>query len=194
MKVVAVPSHSEADCYSLADSVLHSLLEFQPELWGLPPFEDWVDNALPIEPIHVSNVTVNGSVCEVIGNGPSALPDQVFGLYFGWAKVDTHESFKVVVCIGWDQCSCIAKRKFHICIIDGNIDCISGQRIQLQLVGYIRGLNNKDIASMTVEVLEEYKSIANASMDLTMFVHHSCEPLFSEACSVEDSCGCDLKD
>ena len=46
------------------------------------------------------------------GNGPSALPDQVFGLYFGWAKVDTHESFKVVVCIGWDQCSCIAKRKF----------------------------------------------------------------------------------
>lgn len=26
-----------------------------------------VDNALPIEPIHVSIVSVNGSVCEVIG-------------------------------------------------------------------------------------------------------------------------------
>lgn len=40
MKVVAVPSRGEAECSSLADKVLHSLLEFQPELWGLPPFED----------------------------------------------------------------------------------------------------------------------------------------------------------
>ncbi|KAF3973296.1 hypothetical protein ACB098_06G122900 [Castanea mollissima] len=186
MRVVAVPSHSETDCYALADSVLHSLLEFQPEQWGLPPFEDWVDNALPIEPIHVNIVSVNGCVCEVIENGVSALPDQIFGVYFGWAKVDPHKRFKVVVSIGWDQCSCISKRKFHICIIDGNIDCISGQQTQLTLVGYIRGLNSKDITSMTVEVLEEYKSVANASMDLPMFVHHSCEPLLSEACALED--------
>ncbi|KAK7859513.1 bifunctional riboflavin kinase/fmn phosphatase [Quercus suber] len=229
MKVVAVPSHCETDCYALADSVLHSLLEFQPEQWGLPPFDDY--NALPIEPIHVSIVSVNGSVCEVIENGVSALPDQIFGVYFGWAKVDTHKRFKVVVSIGWDQCSCISKRKFvstqlltillafalmslymshvcytditnngeqfndgltvllelgHICIIDGNIDCISGQQTQLTLVGYIRGLNSKDITSMTVEVLEEYKSVANASMDLPMFVHHSCEPLLLEACALED--------
>ncbi|KAK9284330.1 hypothetical protein L1049_023501 [Liquidambar formosana] len=40
MKVVAVPPQSEANRASIADSVLHSLLEFQPELWGLPPFED----------------------------------------------------------------------------------------------------------------------------------------------------------
>ncbi|KAL7000556.1 hypothetical protein U1Q18_001707, partial [Sarracenia purpurea var. burkii] len=41
MKVVAVPSLQNADDqYSIADSVLHSLLEFCPELWGLPPFED----------------------------------------------------------------------------------------------------------------------------------------------------------
>ena len=40
MKVAAVPSQSKADYASIADSVLHSLLEFQPELWDLPPFED----------------------------------------------------------------------------------------------------------------------------------------------------------
>lgn len=47
MKVVAVPSRREADCHGLANVVLHSLLEFQPELWGLPPFDD-CNNALII--------------------------------------------------------------------------------------------------------------------------------------------------
>lgn len=41
MNVVAVPSlQNESDSYSIADSVLHSLLEFQPEQWGLPQFDD----------------------------------------------------------------------------------------------------------------------------------------------------------
>lgn len=41
MNVVAVPSlQNESDSYSIADSILHSLLEFQPEQWGLPRFED----------------------------------------------------------------------------------------------------------------------------------------------------------
>lgn len=40
MKIVAVPSRRESDCHELANVVLHSLLEFQPEQWGLPPFDD----------------------------------------------------------------------------------------------------------------------------------------------------------
>lgn len=41
MQVVAVPSiQSKSDEFSIADNVIHSLLDFQPELWGLPPFED----------------------------------------------------------------------------------------------------------------------------------------------------------
>ncbi|RVW25831.1 Bifunctional riboflavin kinase/FMN phosphatase [Vitis vinifera] len=64
MKVAAVPSQSKADYASIADSVLHSLLEFQPELWDLPPFEDWVDSALPIEPIYASGLFSNGFLCE----------------------------------------------------------------------------------------------------------------------------------
>jgi len=44
MKAVAVPSLSEGDCSLLADSVLHSLLEFHPHLWGLPPFDDCTYN------------------------------------------------------------------------------------------------------------------------------------------------------
>jgi riboflavin kinase len=40
-KVVAVPSlQSQRQFYSMADLILYSLLDFHPELWGLPPFED----------------------------------------------------------------------------------------------------------------------------------------------------------
>ncbi|MED6194121.1 hypothetical protein PIB30_025504 [Stylosanthes scabra] len=67
MKVVGIPSRGEVDCHLLADIVLHSLLEFQPELWGLPPFDDCLDNTLPIEPIHVSGVYVNGALHESTG-------------------------------------------------------------------------------------------------------------------------------
>lgn len=48
MQVVAVPSiEGESDEFSIADVVIHSFLDFQPKLWGLPPFEDWVMKALP---------------------------------------------------------------------------------------------------------------------------------------------------
>jgi len=41
MQVVAVPSiQSESDQFSIADSVIHSFLDFNPELWALPPFDD----------------------------------------------------------------------------------------------------------------------------------------------------------
>jgi hypothetical protein len=40
-KAVAVPSlQSQRKHYNIADIILYSLLDFDPELWGLPPFED----------------------------------------------------------------------------------------------------------------------------------------------------------
>ena len=41
MDVVAVPSiRKQADLYSSADVIINSLLDLQPEMWGLPPFDD----------------------------------------------------------------------------------------------------------------------------------------------------------
>ncbi|XP_015867989.3 bifunctional riboflavin kinase/FMN phosphatase [Ziziphus jujuba] len=179
MEVVAVPPQTEAGCSSLANTVLHSLLEFQPELWGLPPFKDWVENALPIEPIHLSGLYVNGFVHEVTEDGIYALPDQVFGVLFGWAEVDACRTFKAVVCIGRDQCSCTRKKIIQLCMVDGSNDCISNQQMKILLVGYIHSLNGKSYgyppenATMDTEVLEEYKSIARASLDLPMFIQDS---------------------
>ncbi|MED6144293.1 hypothetical protein PIB30_014376 [Stylosanthes scabra] len=173
MKVVAVPSRAEADCYLLADTVLHSLLEFQPELWGLPPFDDWIDNTLPIEPIHVSGVYVNGALHESTENGTVPLPGQVFGLFFGWGKVHTDRNFKVLVSIHLDHLSHVAnKRIINICFIDPNSDhTYEQQRMQIHLVGYTRAFDNKEVTSKELEKLEEYKSIARASLDLPSFTY-----------------------
>ncbi|KAK1415193.1 hypothetical protein QVD17_30966 [Tagetes erecta] len=70
MQVVAVPSiQTESDQYSIADYVIHSFLDFQPQLWGLPPFDDWVMKALPIDPIHFKGSYKNGFLEEVSGYG-----------------------------------------------------------------------------------------------------------------------------
>lgn len=41
MEVVAVPSlPKQTHRYTSADEVINSLLDLQPEKWGLPPFQD----------------------------------------------------------------------------------------------------------------------------------------------------------
>lgn len=186
MEVVAVPSRGEAaGCSSLADTVLHSLLEFQPEHWGLPQFEDWVDKALPIEPIYFSGLYANGFVSEVTEDGRSALPDQVWGVFFGWAVADMQKTYRVVVAIGLD-CNSSPHKNIQMHTVDGNNCCVSNQQMKLLLVGYIRESNTKEISSMDAEALEECKLITSASLDLPIFSRHGCVPLVPRSFSVED--------
>ncbi|KOM43780.1 hypothetical protein LR48_Vigan05g138500 [Vigna angularis] len=180
MKIVAVPSQMEADCNGLANVVLHSLLEFQPELWGLPPFDDWLDDTLPIEPIHLSGLYVTGCLEESSDNATLALPDQAVGLYLGWAKIDTDRKFKILASINLDF-SCVAYKRTvtngeymglilqRVYLVDSNSDLKQKQKMQISLVGYIRTWNNKELSSTAFDKLEEYKSIARASLDLPSF-------------------------
>ncbi|KAK7335445.1 hypothetical protein VNO80_27288 [Phaseolus coccineus] len=168
MKIAAIPSRREADCNGLANVVLHSLLEFQPELWGLPPFDDWLDDTLTIEPIHLSGLYVTGCLEEAPDNATLALPDQAVGLYFGWAKIDTDRNLKILVSINLDF-SVVAYKKIRVYLIDSNSDLKQKQKVQIILVGYIRTWDNKELTSNALEKLEEYKSIARASLDLPSF-------------------------
>ncbi|KAK9922751.1 hypothetical protein M0R45_031198 [Rubus argutus] len=187
MEVVAVPPHGEAAvCSSLANTVLHSLLEFQPEHWDLPPFQDWVDNALPIEPIYLSGLYVDGFVNEDTEDGKSALPDQVWGVFFGWAVMDMQKSYRVVVGIGSDHSSCSPQKKIQIHLVDGDNCCISNQQVKLLLVGHIQGLNRKEISSLDAERLEECESIASAALDLPIFSQHAYVPLYPDTFFLED--------
>ncbi|XP_026397016.1 bifunctional riboflavin kinase/FMN phosphatase-like [Papaver somniferum] len=154
MKVVAVPSlQTQPDRYSIADSVLHSLLEFQPELWGLPAFEDWVRKALPIEPMYVQGLLQKGSLCEDTEDGPDALPDQVSGVYFGWARLSSNQIVKTVISVTWHQNT--AKRVIRPHLIDEPDECISGQLLQILIVGYIREPSNKVNSPVHLEITEQ---------------------------------------
>ncbi|KAF5191420.1 bifunctional riboflavin kinase/FMN phosphatase-like [Thalictrum thalictroides] len=188
MKVVAVPSlKAQMDRYSIADYVLHSLLEFRPELWGLPAFGDWVGNALPIEPLYVKGQVQKGFLCEVADDGPNALPDQVSGIYFGWAKLSTHGIFKVVVGIGWQKDSCTTKRIIKPYLIGAVDKYISGQQLEMVLVGYSRELIH-EASKMDLNVLEEDKLLASEALDLPMFAYDMNNSLVDEATLVEDKC------
>ncbi|KAL2331631.1 hypothetical protein Fmac_019212 [Flemingia macrophylla] len=167
MKVVAIPSRREADCHGLANVILHSLLEFQPEKWGLPPFDDWLNKRIPIEPIHLSGLYVAGCLQEATENAALSLPDQTVGLYIGWAKFDTDRIFKILVSINMDLSS-DSYKNIHVCLIDANNDINHKQKMQINLVGYIRAWD-KELTSTESEKLEEYKSIARASLDLPSF-------------------------
>lgn len=174
MKVVAVPSlQSNTHSYCDADSVLNSLLEFQPEEWGLKPFDDWVNNALPVDPIYFKGLYSDGFLLDSVDDGSNDLPNQVSGIYFGWTKADGGGIFKVVTAIGLGCYSSATRKKIQLCIIDGDTDQFRDQHMQLVLVGYIRGLSTKGNASGDIEILEQDKYIAVASLDMPAFGQHT---------------------
>ncbi|KAF6136932.1 hypothetical protein GIB67_025766, partial [Kingdonia uniflora] len=159
MKVVVVPSvQTQADRYSVTDFVLLLLLEFQPEPWGLPAFEDWVMNALPIEPMHVKGLLQKGFLLEVADDVPSSLADQVSKVCFGWAKLNTDEILKVVVGIGWKWDSCTTRRLIQPLLI-GKSNKFVSDHFQVLLVGFIRGLRDKEKKLIDIELVEEDKLI-----------------------------------
>eukprot|EP00879_Flechtneria_rotunda_P032054 GHRR01035204.1.p1 GENE.GHRR01035204.1~~GHRR01035204.1.p1 ORF type:complete len:375 (+),score=85.29 GHRR01035204.1:585-1709(+) len=126
MKIVVVPSIVETtEDYTIttgADTnaagvcqVLPSLLAFQPQVFGLPPFKDLVEGVIPLEPV----IKLKGTVVKGFGRGskelgiPTAnvdadtlrqsMAEAVTGIYCGWASVgDSTEVHKMVMSIGWN--------------------------------------------------------------------------------------------
>ncbi|KAG9129961.1 hypothetical protein Leryth_007077 [Lithospermum erythrorhizon] len=169
MKVVAVPSlQTERDQYSIADCVIHSLLDFQPELWGLPPFGDWIHNTLPIDPIQIKCSFSKGILHNSADDDLSSLPDQLYGLHFGWAKVDNNEIVKVVLSIGWQDNSGSPMRKIRACFLHQH-EQIHDQKIQLLVVGYHRGTLEKESLLSRLEIRDEDMLTAETVLELPDF-------------------------
>ncbi|MBA0565641.1 hypothetical protein Golob_010506 [Gossypium lobatum] len=127
MEVVAVPSvPKQAHLYTSADEVINSLLDLQPEMWGLPPFQDCksldtyifvlhhgIEGTLPTEPWYISGPVIKGfgRGSKVLGiptanlspkGHSSLLSEHPSGVYFGWAGLSTRGVYKMVMSIGWN--------------------------------------------------------------------------------------------
>ncbi|CAL9755628.1 unnamed protein product [Musa acuminata subsp. burmannicoides] len=188
-KVVAVPSlQGQDENYSIANCLLHTLLEFQPELWGLPAFEDGLQSALPIEPLFIGGlggevVSYDGfSKIDITADTGSYefIPHQVWGVFIGWANIEMHGIYKVVICIGWDTSSGAAKRVILPYLID-HTESHKNERLQLFIVGYVRKLQNEGTMSEALRVFEEDVNIARAALDIPVFSLPTSSSLFVEA-------------
>lgn len=189
--VVAIPSlQNQDEHYLIADCVLHSLLEFKPNLWGLPTFDDWIQDSLPIQPWYIRG-SINGAVahkeCTVLSivteeDSLDSLPDQVSGIFFGWARLQIQGIFKVVASFGWDISSGINKREIQPCLFGNINDYQSTEQFQMMFVGYIRELSTEVDTADALRLSEEDESIAQAALDLPEFSEHT-STFLSEAAS-----------
>ncbi|KAK3161989.1 hypothetical protein QOZ80_1BG0083910 [Eleusine coracana subsp. coracana] len=173
-KVVAVPSlQSQRQQYSIADTVLYSLLDFYPELWGFPPFEDRIQGALPIEPLFLSaqiGDKIFNNLHTVISDDCTYefIPDQISGIFFGWVKFKVHGFHKMIVSTGWDFSQKASERVMHIDFLDFS-GTIKTQPVKLLVIGYIRKLPSTDNILEDLSITNEDRSIAKDALDLPAF-------------------------
>lgn len=195
MQVVAVPSlprKDSRDQYSSADYVLTSLLDLKPEAWGFPRFEDWINNALPIEPWYVGGPVIKGfgRGSRVLGiptaNLPTAafsnvLADHVCGIYLGWAGLSNQGVFKMVMSVGWNPYFDNAEKTVEPWLLHDFPEDFYGEELRLIVVGYIRPEANFPSLEALVERIHEDGRIAKAALDVSPYSIYQNDPFLTTA-------------
>ncbi|KAF7120935.1 hypothetical protein RHSIM_Rhsim13G0170300 [Rhododendron simsii] len=197
MEVVAVPSlPKQSHVYTSADEVINSLLDLRPEKWGLPPFEDWVEGTLPIEPWYIGGPVIKGfgrgskvlgiptvgnSIAYIHGldEGMEAnlstegystvLSDQPSGVYFGWAALSTRGIYKMVMSIGWNPYFNNPEKTIEPWLLHDFDDDFYGEDLHLAIVGYIRPEANFPSLESLIEKIYEDRRIAETALELPLY-------------------------
>ncbi|CAM0882625.1 unnamed protein product [Alopecurus aequalis] len=165
-KVVAVPSlQSQRQCYSIADLILYSLLDFHPELWGLPPFEDCIQGALPMEPL-----LSNAQIGDVVLNNTHTI---IAGIFLGWAKSEAYGVSKAVVSIGWDLSLRNVERFMRIWFLDSLCKAKKEDPVELLLIGYIRMLESTEHLPEALGITDEDQATARDALELPAFSEYA---------------------
>ncbi|XP_071714379.1 bifunctional riboflavin kinase/FMN phosphatase-like [Rutidosis leptorrhynchoides] len=190
MEVVAVPSlPNHSHLYTAADEVINSLLDLRPEKWGLPPFEDWIDGTLPLEPWHIGGPVIKGygRGSKVLGI-PTAnlsvegyatlLSEHPAGVYFGWAKLSTRGFYKMAMSIGWNPYFNNAEKTIEPWLLHKFDEDFYGEELDLVIVGYIRPeANFTSLESLVAKIHEDGKTAANA-LELPLYAKYKDERYF----------------
>ncbi|KAE7995576.1 hypothetical protein FH972_000356 [Carpinus fangiana] len=181
MEVVAVPSiPKQSDLYTSADEVINSLLDLRPEKWGLPPFQDWIEGTLSIEPWYIGGPVIKGfgRGSKVLGiptanlstDGYSTLlSEHPSGVYFGWARVSTRGVFKMVMSIGWNPYFNNTEKTIEPWLLHDFAEDFYGEDLRLVVVGYIRPEANFPSLESLVAKIHEDGRIAERALDLPLY-------------------------
>lgn len=184
MEVVAVPSlPKQAGLYTSADEVINSLLDLHPEKWGLPPFEDWVEETLSIEPWYIGGPVIKGygRGSKVLGiptanlsaeNFEDILSEHTSGVYFGWAGLPTRGIYKMVMSIGWNPYFDNTEKTLEPWLLHEFEEDFYGEELRLVIVGYIRPEANFPSLESLIERIHEDARIAEKALDLPMYASY----------------------
>lgn len=188
MEVVAVPSlPKQSHLFTMADEVINSLFDFHPEQWSLPPFEDWIDGTLPIEPWHIGGPVIKGfgRGSKVLGiptanlsthSYSNLLSEYPSGVYFGWAGVSKRGIYKMVMSIGWNPYFNNPEKTIEPWLLHEFEDDFYGEELRLVVVGYIRPEANFPSLESLVAKIHEDRRIAESALELPMYSKYKNDP------------------
>lgn len=188
MEVVAVPSlPKQTHLYKLADEVINSLYDLRPEQWGLPPFEDWIEGTLPIEPWQIGGPVVKGfgRGSKVLGIPTANLSTEGYsdqlsehpsGVYFGWAGLAKRGIYKMVMSIGWNPYFNNPEKTIEPWLLHEFKEDFYGEELCLIVVGYIRPEANFPSLEGLIAKIHEDRRIAERALELPIYSKYKDDP------------------
>ncbi|CAH2078366.1 unnamed protein product [Thlaspi arvense] len=191
-RVIAVPSlPKQTHLYTSADEVINSLLDIRPEKWGLPPFQDWVENTLPIDPWRIGGPVIKGygRGSKVLGIPTANLSTKDYaddlvehpsGVYFGWAGLATRGVFKMVMSIGWNPYFNNTEKTIEPWLLHDFAEDFYGEELRLIIVGYIRPEANFSSLESLVAKIHEDREVAERALDLPSYAKFKDDPYLSK--------------
>ncbi|CAL9076308.1 unnamed protein product [Musa acuminata var. zebrina] len=195
MVVIAVPSiPKQGDLYSSADEVINSLLDLHPEMWGLPPFDDWIEDTLPIEPCYIGGPVIRGfgRGLKILGiptanlsaeNFSAMLSEHNSGVYFGWAGLSTRGIYKMVMSIGWNPYFDNTEKTIEPWLLHDFDENFYGEELRLAVVGYIRPEANFPSLESLIARIHEDRRIVEKALDLPIYVGYKESPFLRTPCN-----------
>ncbi|XP_074272140.1 bifunctional riboflavin kinase/FMN phosphatase [Silene latifolia] len=181
MSVVAVPSlPKQSHLYTMADEVINSLFDFRPELWGLPPFDDWIEETLPVDTWHIGGPVIKGygRGSKVLGIPTANLSIEGFadrlseypsGVYFGWAGLSKRGIYKMVMSIGWNPYFNNSEKTIEPWLLHEFEDDFYGEELRLVVVGYIRPEANFPSLESLIAKIHDDRRVAETALELPIY-------------------------
>ncbi|GAB2212827.1 hypothetical protein Droror1_Dr00020822 [Drosera rotundifolia] len=188
MQVVAVPSlPKQSHLFTLADEVINSLLDLRPENWGLPPFKDWIEGTLPLEPWRIGGPVIKGygrgskvlgiPTANLSADGYSDfLSEHPSGVYFGWAGLPRRGIYKMVMSIGWNPYFDNPEKTIEPWLLHDFNEDFYGEELHLVVVGYIRPEANFPSLESLIEKIHEDGRITERALELPLYLKHRDDP------------------